>query len=121
VPAPTRDTEFSLRAAHQFGEKHSGYVQYSYQDWTGQNQGVGGPTLASAGYNSEYREDDLVGHVDSTLSAVTLNQLSLVANTPPAAIRTPSRPPASACLEIFSAAPLSPTHSERNTTPAYRI
>jgi hypothetical protein len=79
VPAPTRDTEFSLRAAHQFGEKHSGYVQYSYQDWTGQNQGVSGPTLASAGYNSEYREDDLVGHVDSTLSAVTLNQLSLVA------------------------------------------
>jgi hypothetical protein len=35
VPAPTRDTEFSLRAAHQFGEKHSAYVQYSYEDWTG--------------------------------------------------------------------------------------
>ncbi len=47
VPAPTRDTEFSMRAAHQFGEKHSGYVQYSYQDWTGQNQGVGGQTLAA--------------------------------------------------------------------------
>ena len=47
VPAPARDTEFSLRAAHQFGDRHSGYVQYSYQDWTGQNQGVGNQTLAA--------------------------------------------------------------------------
>jgi hypothetical protein len=78
VPAPARDTEFSVRAAHEFGDKHSGYVQYSYQDWTGQNQGVGGQTLAAAGYNTEYREDDAVAHVDSTLSAVTLNQLSVV-------------------------------------------
>lgn len=79
VPAPNRDTEFSLRAAHQFGDKHSGYAEYSYQDWTGQNQGVGGQTLAAAGYNSRYREDDVILHLDSTLSAVTLNQLSLVA------------------------------------------
>ena len=79
VSAPQRDTEFSARAAHQFGDKHSAYVQYSYQDWTGQNQGVGGQTLAEAGYNRQYREDDLVAHVDSTLSAVLLNQLSIVA------------------------------------------
>jgi hypothetical protein len=79
VSAPQRDTEFSVRAAHQFSDKHSAYVQYSYEDWTGQNQGVGGQTLAAAGYNSEYREDDIVAHVDSTLSAVMLNQLSLVA------------------------------------------
>ena len=44
---------FSVRAAHQFSEGRSGYVQYSYQDWTGQNQGVGGQTLAAAGYNGE--------------------------------------------------------------------
>jgi hypothetical protein len=79
VPAPTRDTEFSIRAAHQFGDKHSGYVQYSYQDWTGQNQGVGGQTLATAGTNSQYREDDVVAHVDSTLSPMMLNQASFVA------------------------------------------
>ena len=78
VPAPTRDTEFSLRTARQFGEKHSGYVQYSYQDWTGQNQGVGGQTLAAAGYNNAYREDDAVAHLDSNLSAVLLNQASVV-------------------------------------------
>ena len=78
VPAPTRDTEFSLRAAHQFGDRHSAYAQYSYEDWTGQNQAVGGQTLASAGYNNEYHEDDVTVHIDSTLSAVLLNQLSLV-------------------------------------------
>ena len=79
VPAPTRDTEFSARAAHKFSDRHSGYVQYSYQDWTGQNQGVGGQTLAAAGFNNEYHEDDVTAHLDSTLSAVLLNQISVVA------------------------------------------
>ena len=78
VPAPTRDTEFSVRGSHQFGN-NSAYAQYSYQDWTGQNQGVGGESLAAAGYNSQYREDDFVAHVDSAMSATTLNQISLVA------------------------------------------
>lgn len=78
VPSPTRDTEFSVRAAHQFGDKYSAYAQYSYEEWTGQNQGVGGQALASSGYNSEYHEDDTVVHVDSTLSAVLLNQFSVV-------------------------------------------
>jgi hypothetical protein len=78
VPAPTRDTEFSGRAGHQFGDRYSAYVQYSYEDWTGQNQGVGGQTLASAGYNTEYREDDLTTHVDATYSANLLNQVSVV-------------------------------------------
>ena len=78
VVAPQRDTEFSIRLAHQFSEKHSAYAQYSYEDWTGQNQGVGGQALADAGYNTEYREDDLVFHLDSTLSAYLLNQISVV-------------------------------------------
>jgi hypothetical protein len=78
VAAPTRDTEFSIRAAHQFGDKNSAYAQYSYEEWTGQNQGVGGQSLASSGYNSTYHEDDTVVHVDSTLSAVMLNQFSIV-------------------------------------------
>ncbi|MDR3749889.1 MAG: TonB-dependent receptor [Terracidiphilus sp.] len=79
VPAPTRDTEFSLRAGHQFGDKHQAYAEYSYQDWTGKNQGVGGQTLAAAGYNSEYHEDDATVHVNSALSSELLNQLSLSA------------------------------------------
>jgi hypothetical protein len=79
VPAPARDTEFSVRAAHQFSERNSGYVQYSYQDSSAQNQGVGGQTLASAGFNNQYLEHDATAHLDSTLSAVALNQVSLVA------------------------------------------
>ena len=78
VPAPARDTEFSVRAAHQFGDRHTGYIQYSFQNWTGQNQGVGNQTLAEAGTNQQYREDDTVAHLDSTLSAVLLNQFSIV-------------------------------------------
>jgi hypothetical protein len=78
VYSPARDTEFSARIAHQFREGISGYVQYSYQDSTSQNQGIGGQTLAAAGYNNQYREDDLVAHLDQTLSATMLNQVSLV-------------------------------------------
>ncbi len=78
VPAPTRDTEFSIRAAHQYGTRYSAYAQYSYQDWTGQNQAVGGQTLAAAGYNNRYHEDDTVVHADSTLSPSLINQFSIV-------------------------------------------
>ncbi len=78
VPSPTRDTEFSVRAAHQYGDKYSAYAQYSYEEWTGQNQGVGGQALAGSGYGSEYHEDDAVVHVDSTLSPILLNQFSIV-------------------------------------------
>jgi len=79
VYAPARDTEFSARVAHQFREGVSGYAQYSYQDSTAQNQGVGGQTLAAAGYNNQYREDDFVAHLDQALNAVMVNQVSLVA------------------------------------------
>jgi outer membrane receptor protein involved in Fe transport len=79
VAAPTRDTEFSTRAAHQFGDRHSAYIQYSYQNWNAQNQGVGGQTLASHGYTNLYREDDLILHADSTFSPILLNQFSAVA------------------------------------------
>ena len=78
VPAPTRDTEFSTRASHQFGDRHSAYAQYAYQDYTNQNQGVGGQSLASSGYNNHYHEDDVIFHIDSTLSPILLNQLSVV-------------------------------------------
>jgi hypothetical protein len=79
VTAPSRDTEFSLRGSRLFGQKHSAYGEYSYEDWTGRNQGVGGQTIGAAGYNSEYREDDVTLHADSTFSATLLNQISLVA------------------------------------------
>jgi hypothetical protein len=78
VYTPSRDTEFSTRVAHKFNDGTSGYVQYSYENSTAQNEGVGGQTLAAAGYNNQYREDDFVAHLDQTLSAFMLNQVSLV-------------------------------------------
>ncbi len=78
VPAPNRDTEFSTRAAHQFGAKHSAYAQYSYEEWNGSNLSVGGQTLPSAGFHNEYHEDDANIHLDSTVSPAMINQLSLV-------------------------------------------
>jgi Carboxypeptidase regulatory-like domain/TonB dependent receptor-like, beta-barrel len=79
VPTPNRNTDFSMRVAHQFGDSSSGYAQYSYHDWTGQNQGVGGQSLQDSGYNGHWHEDNIVLHLDSTLSAVLLNQFSVVA------------------------------------------
>jgi len=78
VYTPSRDTEFSTRIAHQFRDGVNGYVQYSYQDATAQNQNVGGQSLAAAGYNNAFREDDFVAHLDQALSPFMLNQVSIV-------------------------------------------
>jgi hypothetical protein len=78
VPAPTRDTEFSLRLGHQFSDRNAAYVTYAFQDSTNRSEGVGNQTLPGAGYNAEYREDDLIFHDDYILSADKLNQASLV-------------------------------------------
>lgn len=78
VPAPTRDTEFSLRVGHQFSDKNSASVMYAFEDATNRNQGVGNQTLAEAGYNTEGREDDLIFHDDYIFSPSILNQASIV-------------------------------------------
>ena len=78
VPAPQHETDFSMRLAHEFSDKHSAYAQYSYENWNGQNLGVGGQSLAAAGYSNQYHEDDLVFHLDSTLSPRLLNQVSVI-------------------------------------------
>jgi hypothetical protein len=78
VPAPTRDTEFSLRIGHQFTDKNSASIMYGFQDATNRNTGVGNQTLPEAGYNTETREDDIVLHDDYIMSASKLNQASLV-------------------------------------------
>ncbi|HEX4007352.1 MAG TPA: TonB-dependent receptor [Acidobacteriaceae bacterium] len=78
VPAPTRDTEFSMRVGHQFSDSDNAYVMYAFQNSTNQDEGVGNQTLPEAGYNNQYREDDLTFHQDYILSAASLNQASLV-------------------------------------------
>jgi Carboxypeptidase regulatory-like domain/TonB dependent receptor len=78
IPAPTRDTEFSLRVGHQFSDNNNAYVMYAFQNSSNVNEGVGNQTLPEAGYDSQYREDDLTFHDDDVLSANSLNQASIV-------------------------------------------
>lgn len=78
VPAPTRDTEFSLRIGHQFTQKNEASIMYAFQDATNRNQGVGNQTLPEAGYNTETREDDIILHDDYIVSPSILNQASVV-------------------------------------------
>lgn len=78
VPAPTRDTEFSIKLGHQFSDKQSASLMYAYQHTTNTNEGVGNQTLPEAGYNSEGREDDVVFHDNYIISAKALNEASVV-------------------------------------------
>lgn len=78
VPAPTRDTEFSVRLAHIFGGKNNAYAEYAYQNSSNVNEGTGNQTLADAGFNSKYREDDLILHNVTIVSPDLLNQASLI-------------------------------------------
>jgi hypothetical protein len=78
VATPTRDTEFSVRVGHKFSDTNNGYITYAYQDSTNTNENVGNQTLAEAGVDTEYREDDLIFHDDLILSPTKLNQASLV-------------------------------------------
>ncbi|MGC2161687.1 MAG: TonB-dependent receptor [Silvibacterium sp.] len=78
VPAPTRDTEFSIKVGHQISDKQNVSVMYAYQKTTNTNEGVGNQTLPEAGYNTEGREDDVVIHDNYILSAKALNEAAIV-------------------------------------------
>jgi hypothetical protein len=78
VAAPTRDTEFSIRLGHKFSDTNNGFITYAFQDSTNANQNVGNQTLAEAGVDTEYRENDLILHDDLVMAPNKLNQASLV-------------------------------------------
>jgi Carboxypeptidase regulatory-like domain/TonB dependent receptor-like, beta-barrel len=78
VPAPTRDTEFTVRVGHQISDKQNASVMYAYQDTWNRNEGVGNQTLPEAGYNTEGREDNLVIHDNYIFSANALNEAAIV-------------------------------------------
>ena len=78
VATPTRDTEFSIRLGHKFSDRNNAYITYAFQDSNNTNENVGNQTLAEAGVDTEYRENDIILHDDLVLSPNTLNQASLV-------------------------------------------
>jgi hypothetical protein len=51
VPAPTRDTEFSTRASHQFGDRHSAYAAVLLQELERAESGRGRADAGLGGYS----------------------------------------------------------------------
>jgi TonB dependent receptor/Carboxypeptidase regulatory-like domain len=78
VPTPMRDTEFAVRATHDFTPNHRASLQYNVSDIVTRNQGVGGLVEAQSGVNAQAREDDLIFNDRVTLSPLMINQLQFM-------------------------------------------
>lgn len=77
VPTPIHDTEFAARISHDFSAANRISLQYNVSDTIVRNQGVGGVVLASAGVNSQQREDDVIFTQRIIVSPTLLNQMQL--------------------------------------------
>ena len=78
ISAPTRDTEFSIRAARQISPAQTGYIEYQFQKQSNINEGVGDLVLAEAGTNVSDTESDINIHDDYIFSPSKLNQLAVL-------------------------------------------
>jgi hypothetical protein len=78
VPAPQVNTVASLRISHQFNDRQAMFWQYNFQDRWQNNMGVGGTTLAEAGAQSRFREDEFVVNHRAVLSPSLLSQFRIL-------------------------------------------
>lgn len=78
VLTPNRNSQYSIRVTHDFSDKHRLSVGYNFEGSSSTNAGVGGITLAEAGYNLNSREDDLIFNDRLILSPNLINQLQIV-------------------------------------------
>ncbi len=76
VPAPSRNTQISMKVTHQYNDHHSAYVLYTFADNGALNEGVGGQVLASAGYTSNDFDQHITYHDDLTISPHIFNQFT---------------------------------------------
>ena len=60
VPTPQVNSVASLRVSHQFNDRQAIFVQQNFQDRWQNNFGAGGTTLASAGSQLRFREDEII-------------------------------------------------------------
>jgi outer membrane receptor protein involved in Fe transport len=75
VPAPTHDSQYSMRVTHDFSASHRLSVGYNFENYQQTDAGVGGLTLAEAGYNQYSREDDAIFNDRVIVSPNLINQL----------------------------------------------
>lgn len=78
VLTPNRRTLASARVTHDFSDKHRLAVGYTFKLGSYVNMGVGGLVLPEAGYNRNYREDDLSVNDRLILTPNLINQLQIM-------------------------------------------
>jgi hypothetical protein len=78
VPQPYRNTQFTMKVAHQINDHHSAYLLYRFFDSNRRNNNVGGQTLASAGYSSYYFDMDVTFHDDDVFAPNKINQFNIL-------------------------------------------
>ncbi|HWZ01409.1 MAG TPA: TonB-dependent receptor [Edaphobacter sp.] len=77
VLTPNRNSQYSLRVTHDFSPNHRLSLGYNFENSTSTNAGVGGITLAEAGYNLNSREDDAILNDRIIISPTLINQLQI--------------------------------------------
>src|SRR5882757_9386677 len=77
VLTPNRNSQYSLRVTHDFSPNHRLSVGYNFENSTSTNAGVGGITLAEAGYNLNSREDDAIFNDRIIITPNLINQLQI--------------------------------------------
>lgn len=78
VRTPQVNTVASLRVSRQLNENQALFVQYNFQDRWQNNIGVGGTTLAEAGAQSRFREDELIFNHRAVLTSRLLSQFRIL-------------------------------------------
>lgn len=78
VPTPTHTMLFAMRVAREASANHRFSLQYNVDDVVARNQGVGALTLATAGVNSQTREDDIVFNDSLTVGTRFVNQFQFL-------------------------------------------
>src|SRR5881409_1829025 len=78
VPAPQRNTDFSVELIRQHSGKTTYSVRFHYRNLNIQNQGAGGVTLPEAATDFHDREDQLFYTQKTAFSNALVNQLRLL-------------------------------------------
>jgi hypothetical protein len=78
VSTPQRNSVASLRISHQFNDKQAMFWQYNFQDRWQNNIGVGGTTLAEAGAQARFREDEFILNHRAIVNPNLLSQFRLL-------------------------------------------
>src|SRR5262245_22373164 len=78
VPAPQRNTDFSIELIRQHSEKTTYSIRFHYRNLNIQNQGAGGVTLPEAATDFHDREDQLFYTQKTAFSNAIVNQFRLL-------------------------------------------